>query len=227
MIFLKKISSYKVSICGGTTPSGLELLIQKLKRSSDEVKRLDFSRVKTLSIGAEMIPSDLYGRLSPLFDLGFDRRAFRPGYGIAEATLIVTSCLPGEGNKTIRIDRELFYDGIIQPTDGDRNFCEFISAGKALPGVQVRIVKNGISQGNMELGEILVKGASVMSGYYNNERGTKEVLEDGWLSTGDLGFFDDNGILYLVGRKKEIIIVNGQNFHPFDLETAFWRNSVS
>src|SRR3712207_6360048 len=53
LIFLKKISSYKVSICGGTTPSGLELLIQKLKRSSDEVKRLDFSRVKTLSRSEE------------------------------------------------------------------------------------------------------------------------------------------------------------------------------
>lgn len=220
LIFLKKISAYKVSICGGTTPSGLDLLIQKLKKSADEVRMLDLSRVKTLSIGAEMIPSDLYGRLSPLFDSGFDRRAFRPGYGIAEATLIVTSCLPGEGNRTIRIDRELFYDGIIRPADGNRDFCEFISAGKALLGVQVRIVEDGVSRGKMELGEIQVKGASVMSGYYNNEQATKEVLKDGWLSTGDLGFFDDDGILYLVGRKKEIIIVNGQNFHPFDLENC-------
>lgn len=220
LVFLKKISTYKVSICGGTTPSGLELLMQKVKKSLDKLRGLDFSRVKTLSIGAEMIPSDLYSRMSPLFDLGFDQRAFRPGYGIAEATLIVTSCLPGEGNKTIRIDRELFYDGIIQLADGGRSFCEFISAGKALPGVQIRIVKNGISQGNMEIGEILVKGASIMSGYYNNEWDTKEVLEDGWLSTGDLGFFDNDSTLYLVGRKKEVIIVNGQNFHPFDLENC-------
>lgn len=220
LVFLRKISAYKVSICGGTTPSGLDLLIQKVKRSAEEIGKFDFSHVKTLSVGAEMIPSDLYDRLSPLFDLGFDRRAFRPGYGIAEATLIVTSCLPGEGNKTIRIDRELFYDGIIRLADGNRDFCEFISAGRALPGVQIRIVRDGVSRGKMELGEIQVKGASIMSGYYNNEQGTKEVLEDGWLRTGDLGFFDNDGILYLVGRKKEIIIVNGQNFHPFDLENC-------
>lgn len=59
-----------------------------------------------------------------------------------------------------------------------------------------------------------------MSGYYNDIQSTDEVLKDGWLSTGDLGFFDYNNILYIVGRKKETIIVNGQNFHPFDLENC-------
>lgn len=216
LIFLKKISEYQVSICGGTTPSGLDLLIQKLEQSND-IKELDLSQVKTLSIGAEMVPSNLYVRLSPLFQLGFNRNAFRPSYGMAETTLIVSSCLPGYGNKNIRINREAFYEGIIKLVDKQQDFCEFVSAGRILPGLQVRIVKDGIPQNNLNLGEIQVKGACVMSGYYNDIQSTDEVLKDGWLSTGDLGFFDYNNILYIVGRKKETIIVNGQNFHPLEI----------
>ena len=145
LIFLKKISEYQVSICGGTTPSGLDLLIQKLEQSND-IKELDLSQVKTLSIGAEMVPSNLYVRLSPLFQLGFNRNAFRPSYGMAETTLIVSSCLPGYGNKNIRINREAFYEGIIKLVDKQQDFCEFVSAGRILPGLQVRIVKDGIPQ---------------------------------------------------------------------------------
>ena len=139
---------------------------------------------------------------------------------MAETTLIVSSCLPGYGNKNIRINREAFYEGIIKLVDKQQDFCEFVSAGRILPGLQVRIVKDGIPQNNLNLGEIQVKGACVMSGYYNDIQSTDEVLKDGWLSTGDLGFFDYNNILYIVGRKKETIIVNGQNFHPFDLENC-------
>ena len=122
LIFLKKISEYQVSICGGTTPSGLDLLIQKLEQSND-IKELDLSQVKTLSIGAEMVPSNLYVRLSPLFQLGFNRNAFRPSYGMAETTLIVSSCLPGYGNKNIIINREAFYEGIIKLDDKQKDFC--------------------------------------------------------------------------------------------------------
>ena len=124
---------------------------------------------------------------------------------MAETTLIVSSCLPGYGNKNIRINREAFYEGIIKLVDKQQDFCEFVSAGRILPGLQVRIVKDGIPQNNLNLEEIQVKGACVMSGYYNDIQSTDEVLKDGWLSTGDLGFFDYNNILYIVGRKKETI----------------------
>ncbi|MCR4769995.1 MAG: amino acid adenylation domain-containing protein [Bacteroidaceae bacterium] len=220
LVFLKKISEYRVSICGGATPSGLEYLIQKLEKNCDEVKDLDFSHVKTLSLGAEMVPTNLYERLIPLFNLGFDKKAYRPGYGMAENTLIISSCLPGEGDKTIKIDRESFYEGKIKLAEDGHDYCEFLSAGKAMPGMEVRIVNDGIVQKHMKLGEIQIKGPSLMSGYYNNEQATDEVLQDGWLSTGDLGFIDKDNIIYLVGRKKETIIVNGQNYHPFDLENC-------
>ena len=220
LVLLRKIAEYHVSVCGGATPSGLEYLVQRLDKASDELKGMDFSYVKTLSIGAEMVPARLYDNLAPLFQLGFDRKAYQPGYGMAENTLTVTSCLPGEGHRTIKLDRESFYEGEIRLSDGSSDYCEFVSAGRPMPDMQVRIVGDGKIKGIMDLGEIQIKGPCLMLGYYDNKQATDEVLTDGWLSTGDLGFFDNDGILYLVGRKKETIIVNGQNYYPFDLENC-------
>ncbi|WP_329903573.1 non-ribosomal peptide synthetase [Porphyromonas pogonae] len=221
LIYLRKITDYKVTICGGTTPSGLEILISKMSRHDGIDYDYDLSTVKTLSIGAEMVPSNLYAGLDPLFRLGLDRAAFRPGYGMAETTLIISTTTPGQGDKTIRINRDLFYKDIIRLASGRESFCEFVSAGQILPGLEMRITDGGtIEQAPMVLGEIQVRGDCVMKGYYNNDVATAEVLHDGWLSTGDLGFLDSDNILYIVGRKKEVIIVNGQNYHPFDLESC-------
>ena len=69
------------------------------------------------------------------------------------------------------------------------------------------------------IGEITVKGPSVMLGYYNNEKATKEVLKDGWFSTGDYGYLDDDGFLYITGRKKDVIVLrNGENVYPQEIE---------
>ncbi len=220
LVLLRKISEYHVSVCGGATPSGLEYLIQRLDKASDEIKGMDFSHVKTLSIGAEMVPVGLYDKLIPLFQLGFDKKAYQPGYGMAENTLTISSCLPGEGHRTIKLNRELLYEGVISLSDGSSDYCEFVSAGRPMPGMQVRIVGDEKIKGELELGEIQIKGPCLMLGYYDNKQATDEVMNDGWLSTGDLGFFDKDQILYLVGRKKETIIVNGQNYYPFDLENC-------
>ena len=220
VVFIQKIEQYDITVCGGTTPSGLELLSKKVKDKEQELKGIDLSHIKTLSVGAEMVPPNLFSRLEPLFKLGLRKEAYIPSYGMAETTLIVSACTHGYGNRTIKIERDAFYDGIIKPCNNDAPFCEFTSAGTVLPCFQVRIEKDGISQGNMQIGEIQVKGECVMMGYYNDKKSTDAVFKEGWLCTGDLGFFDTNNILYIVGRKKEVIIVNGQNYHPFDLEDS-------
>ena len=94
------------------------------------------------------------------------------------------------------------------------------SVGKVFPSLKVKIIdkdKDGV-------GEIIVKGPSVMLGYYNNEEATKEVLKDGWFHTGDLGYFDKNDFLYLAGRKKTVIVLkNGKNIYPEEMETLVNR----
>ncbi len=70
------------------------------------------------------------------------------------------------------------------------------------------------------VGEVIAKGPNIMLGYYENEEATKEVLKDGWFYTGDLGYFDEDGLLYITGRKKEVIVLkNGENVYPVDIET--------
>jgi long-chain acyl-CoA synthetase len=93
----------------------------------------------------------------------------------------------------------------------------FGSVGKPLPGVEIKIGEDG---------EILLKGPNMMHGYYKNEEATKETLEpDGWLHTGDLGYVDDDGFLFINGRKKDIIITaGGKNITPANLENGLKQN---
>ena len=99
-------------------------------------------------------------------------------------------------------------------------FTRLGSVGKVLPSIKVKIVdknKEGI-------GEVIVKGPSVMLGYYNNEEATKEAIKDGWFYTGDLGYMDKDDFLYITGRKKNVIVLkNGKNIYPEELENLVNR----
>jgi len=103
------------------------------------------------------------------------------------------------------------------PLDGTGNFG---SVGKALPGWEVKIVDDsGRELPLNQPGEIIVRGP-IMKGYYNNPQATAEIIKDGWLYTGDTGKVDEDGYLFFLGRKKELIIVKGQNIYPDDVETV-------
>ncbi len=101
------------------------------------------------------------------------------------------------------------------PIDGSG---EFGSVGKTLPGWEMKIVAdNGKELPPNQVGEVIVKGP-IMKGYYNNPQATAAAIRDGWLYTGDVGKVNENGYLFLLGRKKELIITKGQNIHPGDIE---------
>ncbi|MEA2143697.1 MAG: long-chain acyl-CoA synthetase [Solirubrobacteraceae bacterium] len=92
----------------------------------------------------------------------------------------------------------------------------FGSVGKALPGVEVKIADDG---------EVVIKGPNIFQGYYKNDEATREALEDGWLHTGDLGRVDEDGFLFITGRKKDIIITaGGKNITPANLENGLKQN---
>ncbi len=122
------------------------------------------------------------------------------GYGLSEASPVVS----------------------VNPLDGVRKPG---SVGPAIPGVEIRIVDE---QGNFlktgEIGEVVVKGPNVMKGYYNRDVETKMILKDNWLYTGDLGKMDEDGYLYIVDRKKDLIIVNGMNLYPREVEEVLYRH---
>jgi len=103
------------------------------------------------------------------------------------------------------------------PVDGTGKFG---SVGKALPGWEIRIVNNnGRELPVNHPGEIIAKG-SIMKGYYNNPEATANVVKDGWLYTGDIGKIDEDGYLFILGRKKDMIIRKGQNIFPIDIENV-------
>ncbi len=98
------------------------------------------------------------------------------------------------------------------------------SVGKALPGWEVKIADdNGKELSPNQPGEVIVRGP-IMKGYYNNPQATAEVIKDGWLYTGDIGSLDEDGYLFLLGMKKDIIIVKGQNIHPGDIEDVLYTH---
>ncbi len=119
------------------------------------------------------------------------------GYGLTEAAPVLTVTPPGEK----------------RPTG---------SVGRALPGIELRIE----SPDDAGVGELLARGPNVMLGYFEDPNATAEVLEDGWLRTGDLGRLDEDGNLYLVGRRKDVIIdANGKNVYPDELEEIYRRGA--
>ena len=108
------------------------------------------------------------------------------------------------------------------PVIAAENFkqVKYGSVGVPLKDVQVEIV----NKDDKGIGEIRVKGPNVMLGYYENEEATKEVLKDGWFYTGDLGYIDKKGFLFITGRQKDMIVLkNGKKVFPEELETLVNR----
>ncbi len=102
------------------------------------------------------------------------------------------------------------------------------SVGKALKGVEAKIIHAQASDnGASASGEILIRGPIVMKGYWNRPDATAEVLKDGWLHTGDLGYFDEHGTLFITGRQKDVIILaNGKNIYPEEIEAHYLQSSL-
>ena len=94
------------------------------------------------------------------------------------------------------------------------------SAGKPLFPGQLKIVENNQTCSTGEIGEIYVKGPSVTKGYWNREEANQESFDNGWLKTGDLGYIDEDGFLFVVDRRKDLIISGGENIYPAEIESV-------
>ncbi|WP_020663254.1 fatty acyl-AMP ligase [Amycolatopsis benzoatilytica] len=180
---------------------------------------LDLSDVRVALNGAEPVRPRTVERFCEVFGpRGFRREAHRPSYGLAEATVYVASAGP-DGPRGAVFDREILAQGqAVETPDGQ----PAMSVGRPV-GQLVRIVHDGHEQPEGEVGEVWVHGPNVASGYWGRGdaatfSGVLDGLE-GWLRTGDLGVFH-RGDLYLTGRLKDLIVIDGRNFHPQDIEAA-------
>ncbi|MEZ5499279.1 MAG: non-ribosomal peptide synthetase [Steroidobacteraceae bacterium] len=183
---------------------------------------LDLSRVRILFNGAEPISVDLCEEfLARMAAAGLARRAMFPVYGLAEASLAVSFPKLGQMLHSICVDRHQLAVGdrpaMLATTA--RDATQLMSVGRAIPHCELRICDDSdqaLAAGLV--GHIQIRGENVTHGYLDNPQANSAAFAaDGWLRTGDLGLIHD-GDLYIAGRDKEIIFVNGQNYYPHDLE---------
>lgn len=181
-------------------------------------KDWDLSSLKCLGCGAEPIqPETIEAFLHRFQDCGLKPTAMLPCYGLAEATLAVSFIDLNDEMKTLDVCPDAMKDGEVKEPNG-HGAVSLVSCGKPFPGHRLRIADdagNPLPEGRV--GHILLEGPSVTAGYFQQPEETAEVFKNGWLHTGDLGFLK-NGELFVCGRAKDLIIINGKNYYPQDIE---------
>lgn len=187
----------------------------------DDIAALDLSSVRMLINCSEPIQARSHERFAARFaarGLGPDKLA--GCYAMAETTFAVTQTRPGQEAVARSFDREALSRGVVTLAhDPDRGrVC--VSSGKPVDDCSIRIVdETGEDRGEAQVGEILVRSASLFEGYRNDPERTAASFTDGWYRTGDLGFLHE-GELFVAGRRKDIIIVAGRNLAPEDIEAV-------
>ena len=233
LAWLEAMSTYRATTSAAPN-FAFDLCVERIK--PEEIRGLDLSSWHTVFDGAEPIRADTIDRFSKTFaEAGFRRSAFFPCYGLAEATLFVSGGPWGQGASSLDVSRAALEHKRVAPaTAGDR--LRLIASG-ALPADQsVRIVDPESAQACDDrcVGEIWVSGESVASAYWNNAEESARtfraaIVGEGsrsWLRTGDLGFIDD-GQLFVTGRLKDLVILDGRNYYPQDIELAAERSHPS
>ena len=218
-IWLRTIDKYRGTIT--YAPNFAYALVVKRLRDED-VASLDLSCLRVAGCGAEPIHAPtLRAFAERLGPAGFSAEAFLPSYGLAESTLAVTFHGRARSLHTEIIDTEALQRGEAEPaSDASRAATELVSCGASFRGHDLAIVDEaGARLPERRVGEILISGPSVSSGYWNAEAATAEAWTDGWHRTGDLGYLS-GGNLFVCGRIKDLIIIRGANFYPQEIEWA-------
>jgi len=216
--WLKLMSQNKATI-SFSPPFGYELCNRRLREG--EAEQLDLRAWRVAGVGAETIkPRVLYDFAEKLGPSGFERKAFVACYGMAECSLAVSFAPLGQEISVDRVDTEhLALHHHARPVTGAERVSEFVNCGVPLSSFEVEIRSaTGEMMPERHIGVIHIRAPSLMSGYFNEPEITAETLSpDGWLDTGDIGYRVADGIV-ITGRKKDLIIINGRNIWPQDME---------
>jgi fatty-acyl-CoA synthase len=204
---------------------GYELCVHRSIRNPEQ--DFDLSKWRVAGVGGEMIrPRALQEFANHFSAAGFDSKAFVPSYGLAEATLAVTFADLGQGARLDWVDCGPAFErgrralAVLPETKARASRSRpFALCGRPMPGYSIEIrddVNNRLPE--RTVGRVCIKGPSLMTGYFRNPQATRAALtSDGWLDTGDMGYMVE-GELVITGRSKDLIIFNGRNIWPQDLE---------
>ena len=217
-VWMDAVSRQRATITGG--PPSAYVMAARFARSR-RTTSLDLSCLRVALIGAERITRPALEMIESGFETsGLSAAALTPAYGMAEVGLAVTISPPGDGASFMTISREHMRQNARAVTDVRAPLdCgePVVTCGRPVPGVEVKILSGGRAASENEIGDIVVRSPSVMSGYRGLDSRLPNPVKDGWYSTGDRGFLS-NGALYFTARAGEILVVGGANYLPEEYE---------
>jgi fatty-acyl-CoA synthase len=222
LAWLDLISRNKGTTLSYSPTFGYDICARRIGSQSKVAERFDLSRWRIVGNGADMIRPDVMQAFVDAFaDAGFNAKNFLPSYGLAEATLAVSIMPPGEGIVVELVEETLLAGGGEAERDRPQRYRAIVNCGKPARDMKIEIRdEEGAQLPDRAIGKVYCHGPSVMVGYFRDEESTAACLDaDGWLDTGDMGYLSD-GYLYIVGRAKDMIIINGKNHWPQDIEWA-------
>ena len=232
LCWLRAVTHYRAQLTGGPN-FAYDLCCDRIPE--DRLRELDLSSLSVCYCGSEPIRLKTIRRFLERFSsAGLDPASFYPCYGLAENTLFTTGCWKNDGDFAVFLDKQEYAAGRIRfLQEQHADAMPLLSCGTAGRNNDVRIVDPQTCREveEKELGEIWIRGTCVSPGYWEQPEATKTVLhavlagsgEGPFLRTGDMGFMS-GGHLFVSGRCKEMIILNGRNFFPQDLEECVLQN---
>ena len=189
--------------------------------NENDLEGIHLDSIRMLVNCSEPVRSDSHDRFYRRYaSRGFRKEALGASYAMAETTFAATQTTPGTEARRLPVDREMVSKGVVRLGGDDDNIRVCISSGNPISGCELRILDDeGKELSEDRIGEIVIRSVSMFDGYRNNPEKSAEVLKDGWYFSGDFGFSHE-GQYYVIGRKKDLLIVAGKNIYPEDVEDA-------
>ncbi len=224
--WLRAISHYRAEVA--CSPNfGYDLCVSRFR--AEQMQGVDLSSWKIALNGAEPVRAETLQKFIATFGAyGFDPQAAYPAYGMAEATLLIAGGERGGGHLVRKVSRTALQEHRVTAPSDDADAQQLVGCGRALINEHIAIVEPescALVPAN-QVGEIWVSGPNVARAYWRNTEAARTALEarikgrddQAWLRTGDLGFLDETGELFITGRIKDLIIIRGINHYPQDIE---------
>jgi fatty-acyl-CoA synthase len=220
LAWLDIISRAEGTVISYSPTFGYDICARRISSQTHVSERFDLNHWRLAGNGADMIRPDVMQAFVDAFgEAGFKASSFLPSYGLAEATLAVSIMPPGEGIQ-VELVEESELTGMPGAADRPTRYRAIVNCGKAAKDMTIEVRdEDGSILPDRRIGKVWCTGPSLMVGYFRDEESTKACMKDGWLDTGDMGYLS-NGYIYIVGRAKDMIIINGKNHWPQDIEWA-------